>query len=186
MGIYIVAIAALFFLAFAYFAVAQATVVRGSAQTAADAAALAAAREYRDEVHDAFLHALLGGDLTALGTLLTDLGTDDGQACTAAQTYAADNKADVVSGGCVRVDGPPGYTVDVVSRDTVGSSVIDGTENKHARASATAVVQPRCTADRKDGHGVSFACNGGDLVVDPTARDFTLDLSDFYSVHLSK
>jgi cysteine sulfinate desulfinase/cysteine desulfurase-like protein len=179
--------AALFFLAFAYFAVGQATVVRNGTQTAADAAALAAAREYRDEVHDAFLHALLGGDLTALGTLLTGLGTDDGQACAAAQTYAAENKADVVSGSCTQVAGPPGYTVEVVSRDTVGSSVIDGTENMHARASATAVVEPRCAADRKEsGHRVSFACPGGDLVVDPTASDFTLDLADFYFVHLSK
>jgi len=179
--------AALFFLAFAYFAVGQATVVRNGAQTAADAAALAAAREYRDEVQSTFLHALLTGDLTELGKLLTSLGTDDGQACAAAQSYAADNKADVVSGGCTPVSGPPGYTVDVVSRDTVGSSVIHGTENKHAHASATAVVEPRCAADRKEsGHRVSFICSGGDLVVDPTASDFTLDLADFYSVHLSK
>jgi Putative Flp pilus-assembly TadE/G-like len=178
--------AALFFLAFAYFAVGQATVLRNGTQTAADAAALAAAREYRDEVHDTFLQALLSGNLTALGKLLTNLGADDGQACAAAQTYAAENKADVESGGCNRVSGPPGYTVDVVSRDTVGRSVVDGTENTRAHASATAVVEPRCTADSKeDGHKVSFACPGGDLVVDPTASDFTLDLGDFYSVHLS-
>lgn len=186
-GIYIVAMAALFFLAFAYFAVGQAAVTRNGAQTAADAAALAAAREYRDEARDAFLHALLTGDLNALGKLLTDPGHDQGQACAAAQTYAAANKADVRAGGCTPVSGPPGYTVDVISQGTVGSSVIDGTQDKHAEATATAVVQPRCVAKRREhGHSVGFACDGGVVVIDPTAPGFVLDLGDFFSVHLSK
>ena len=188
MGIYIVAMAALFFLAFAYFAVGQAAVVRNGAQTAADAAALAAAREYRDEVHDAFLHALTTGDLVQLGKILTGLGQDDGRACAAAQAYAADNKADVVAGGCTPVSGPPGYAVQVISQGTVGSSVIQGTEDKHATATATAVVEPRCAVQRKeDGRTVTFACTGGStLAIDPTLPGFTLDLADFFSVHLSK
>ncbi|MFI1097169.1 pilus assembly protein TadG-related protein [Streptomyces sp. NPDC020917] len=183
-AVYIVAMAALFFLAFAYFAVGQASVTRNGAQTAADAAALAAAREYRDEVGADFLKALTAGDLTALGNLLTGLGPDDGAACSAAGSFAGDNDADVRS--CQRVSGPPGYTVGVRTRGTVGSSVIHGTQDLHATASATAVVEPRCRAGDKDGHAVRFTCDGGDLTVDPTAAGFLLDLADFYSVHLSK
>ncbi|MBY8877129.1 hypothetical protein K7862_05665 [Streptomyces sp. PLK6-54] len=176
--------AALFFLAFAYFAVGQATVKRNGAQTAADAAALAAARQYRDEVKTDFLHALTSGDLTELGNLLNRLGPDDGAACSAAGSYAGDNDAEVQS--CQQVNGPPGYTVGVRSTGTVGSSVIHGTQNMHAVASATAVVEPRCQAGDKDGNSVRFTCDDGDLTIDPTASGFLLDLADFYSVHLSK
>lgn len=70
LGLYIVAVAALFFLAFAFFAVGQASSVRNSAQTAADAAALAAARETRDGIRDEFLDALKAGDLDKLTDLL--------------------------------------------------------------------------------------------------------------------
>jgi hypothetical protein len=175
---------ALFFLAFAYFAVGQAAVVRNGAQTAADSAALAAARELRDGTKDAFLLALTERDLDALGRLLVDLGESDAAACAAAATYAGDNDADVRS--CARVYGPPGYTVDVITRGTVGNSVIDGTEDKHAKATATAVVEPRCTLAGKDPHGVQFTCSDGELTIDPKADGFTLDLSAFYSVHLSE
>ena len=183
-GIYIVAMSALFFLAFAYFAVGQAAVTRSSAQTAADAAALAAARQDRDAVRQAFLDALHHGDLTALGHLLSVLEPDDGLPCTAARTYAEDNGAGV--GDCRRTQNdPPGYTVWVHTNGTVGSSVVDGTENIHARATATAVVEPRCVLGDKSGHAIGFTCAGRLLTVDPTAASFTLNLSDFYSVHLT-
>lgn len=48
--IYITVVAGLLFLAFAYLAVGQAAVNRGGAQTAADAAALAAAQDTRDQL----------------------------------------------------------------------------------------------------------------------------------------
>lgn len=177
--------AALFFLAFAYFAVGQAAVTRGSAQTAADAAALAAARADRDEVKDAFLAALTGGDLDVLGHLLGDAGTDDVAACAAAAAYAGDNNATVDT--CRRAGfAPPGFTVSVTTRGTVGRSVIHGTEHKHAKATATAVVEPRCTLGHKHGHRIDFSCDGNPLTIDPTANGFTLDLSDFFRVHLSK
>lgn len=200
---------ALLFLAFAYFAVGQAAVTRNSAQTAADAAALAAAREYRDEAKTAFLAALNSGDLDALGRLLTDGGTDDAGPCGAAASYADANDAERLT--CDRVYGPPGYTVSVRTKGTVGKSVIEGTESKHAEARATAVVSPRCavggtggtgatdstgdaggTGDTGDDggaddrHPVEFLCHGGDLTIDPTTPGFTLDLSTFYSVHLTK
>lgn len=148
-GIYIVAMTALLFLAFAYFAVGQAAVTRNSAQTAADAAALAAAREYRDEAKSAFLAALNSGDLDALGRLLTDGGTDDYGPCGAAASYAEANDAERLT--CDRVNGPPGYTVSVRTKGTVGKSVVQGTENRHAEARATAVVSPRCVIDSMAG-----------------------------------
>lgn len=186
MGIYIVAMGALFFLAFAFFAVGQATNVRSKAQTAADSAALAAARQNRDEVKIAFLRALDTGNSDILGQLLNNAGTDDGAACQAARQYAGDNRATVRQ--CERVGSGVGYTVSVITDDTVGSSVIEGTESKHAEATATAVVEPRCSlgTDAKSGHAMRFTCDGGPMTIDPSAQGFTLDLSDFYSVHLSK
>lgn len=177
---------ALFFLAFAYFAVGQATNVRSKAQTAADASALAAARQNRDEVKTAFLDALDSGDDSLLGRLLSDAGTDDIAACQAARTYAGDNHATVQQ--CDRAGSGVGYTVSVITDDTVGSSVIDGTDSKHATATATAVVEPRCSlgSDAIDGHAIRFTCDGSPLTIDPSVTGFTLDLSDFYSVHLTK
>jgi hypothetical protein len=136
-------------------------------------------------VKTAFLKALTSGDAHALATLLTGLGPDDGSACTIADEYAGDNDAEVR--GCnASSTAAPGFTVQVRTLGTVGSSVIQGTEDKHATATATAVVEPRCHFGDAKGHSIRFTCDGGDLTVDPTAPDFTLDLSDFYSVHLSK
>nr|WP_272933146.1 pilus assembly protein TadG-related protein [Streptomyces sp. SN-593] len=175
---------ALFFLAFAYFAVGQAAVTRNGAQTAADAAALAAARENRDDVQEAFLAALKGDDVTALARLLESASLDDLAACGAASDYADANDARVDD--CVPLDGKPGYTVTVMTNGTVGSSVIDSTKDTHAMATATAVVEPRCSLGAKDGDLLRFTCDGGPLEVDPKAGDFTLDLSDFFTVHLAK
>ncbi|MFB7291779.1 pilus assembly protein TadG-related protein [Actinacidiphila glaucinigra] len=184
LGIYIVAVAALFFLAFAYFAVGQAASVRNTAQTAADAAALAAARETRDSVRDDFLDALEDGDLDELEDLLAGNGMSGTGACGAAGSYAAQNDADLEE--CVLVSGPNGATVVLRTRGTVGDSVIDGTQDMHARATATGVVEARCSVKDKAGDAISFTCSQGDLTVDATADDFDLNLAEFYSVHLSE
>ncbi|MCM2421322.1 pilus assembly protein TadG-related protein [Streptomyces sp. RKAG293] len=176
--------AALFFLAFAFFAVGQASAKRNSAQTAADAAALAAARETRDEIKDPFLAALTAGDLVELGQLLGGVGMDGAGACPAASALASENDARTTS--CVPAEGLPGSRVTVVTNGTVGESVIDGTENIRAKADATAVVEARCVLNGKDGKAVRFKCNGEDLSVDVTENGFVLDLSMFFTVHLSK
>lgn len=178
------AVAALFFLAFAFFAVGQASAKRNGAQTAADAAALAAARETRDEVKDAFGSALAAGDLLKLGQLLGGIGMDGAGACPAAYALASENDARIAL--CVQAEGLPGSTVRVVTNGTVGESVIDGVENIHAEAGATAVVEARCTLGGKDGKTIKFVCNGENLSIDPTENGFVLDLSDFFTVHLSK
>jgi len=184
LGIYIVAVFALFFLAFAFFAVGQASVRRNSAQTAADAAALAAARQARDDVKDAFLAALTAGDLARLTGFLNGTGIAGPADCSAADTYAANNDADVTT--CEHVYGPPGYAVAVRTRSTVGTSVVSGTENIKATSRATAVVEPRCTADSTQGTAVLFTCAGRQVTVDPTVNGFQLNLAEFFIVHLSK
>lgn len=182
-GIYIVSISALFFLAFAYFAVGQAAVNRNSAQTAADAAALAAARAERDHIKDDLLAALNAGDLTELQHLLTLLGQDDGSAQTAASSFAAANGASLLDFSAAGNS----FTVKVQANDSVGRSVVHGTEDIHSVATATAVVEPRCGGGvAKDGaHGLDITCDNGSLTLDPTAPGFTLQLSDFYAVHLT-
>jgi Putative Flp pilus-assembly TadE/G-like len=139
--LYLVAGIAMLFVALAFFAVGQAEDKRGSTQTAADAAALAAAKSARDQVGDDFLHALLSGDLDALTKLLGSVRAD-GADCAAAQDYASRNGSDVIS--CDPVEGPPGYSVEVESVKGMGKSVVEGTENKKAHAKATAVIEPRC------------------------------------------
>ena len=179
-----VAIAALFFLGFAYFAVGQASVLRNSTQSAADAAALAAARAGRDQLHEDFLAALTAGDTDALSSLLNKDGDDVTSACATAATYAVDNGATVQS--CSAVSDPPGYSVAVRSVHPVGRTAVKGTENVYATAEATAIVKPRCSVEEKNGDAIRFSCTDGELTIDPTADGFTLHLSDFYTVRLSK
>jgi hypothetical protein len=187
LGIYIVSMAALFFLAFAYFAVGQASVARNGVQTAADAAALAAARADRDAVGVDFLAALHAGDLAELQDLLAGLAPHDDAACAAASAYAEENDAEVTRADCVRLGGARlGYTVTARSRHAVGPSVVKGTDGVHAKATATAVVEPRCSTPSKKGGVFGFVCDDGDVTLDPTAGAFRLDLSTFYTVHLSR
>jgi hypothetical protein len=180
-----VAISALFFLAFAYFAVGQAAVSRNTTQTAADAAALAAARESRDQLGTDVLAALKSGDIEAVKAVLQRAGTDIDAACGKAYAYAADNGAKVLD--CGPGDGPlPGVTVSVKSLSSVGKSVVKGSDGIYAQAQATAVVEPRCDVGGIDGVVVELACDKGDMTEDPTTPGFKLDLSALYTVHLSK
>ncbi|MCY0948574.1 pilus assembly protein TadG-related protein [Streptomyces sp. H27-S2] len=135
--IYVVMVAGLLFAAFAFFVVGQASVTRSDAQGAADAAALAAAREARDG-------ALVGLDLGALkpadwqellrGRLITA-----GGACGAAADFAGKNGATVTCRPSI-----PQVSVTVETERTVGSSVIPGTDGMHGTADATAVIESLC------------------------------------------
>lgn len=146
--IYITMVAGLLFLALAFFAVGQAGATRNGAQSAADAAALAAAQESRDQ----FRLDLLGNLLQPgyLDDIFNDnpLGTFNG--CAQAAHFADKNEADLdtskLSGGCAWTgDGRWGFTVDVITQKPMGDSVLPGTEDEKAEAHATAVVEPRCT-----------------------------------------
>lgn len=130
-------VAGLLFLAFAYFAVGQAAVNRNGAQTAADAAALAAAQETRDQLAD--LWVLDVSDPTKWQGIFHGEGADN--ACGRAYQLASMNDAKAACDP----DGPLGYTVRAQTNKTVGESVVPGTAGIRAHADATAVIDPLCT-----------------------------------------
>ncbi|MFF3861136.1 pilus assembly protein TadG-related protein [Streptomyces sp. NPDC002209] len=177
--IYIVAIAALLFAALAFVAVGMAGATRSDAQGAADAAALAAAREARDNV-------FLGLDLLDLkpadwekivdGDLLKGTG-----ACAKAVDFAALNDATAVCEPAASE-----FTVKVETNGTVGKSVVPGTSDRKGKATATALIEPRCslssaptpaptpapttTPSPSPSPGVGsvvFECRGKTLTLDP-------------------
>jgi hypothetical protein len=141
--IYITVVAGLLFLAFAYFAVGQAAATRNGAQTAADAAALAAAQDAREQLRDGWLEVIL--DPEQWERFLSGEGYATGRACDRAASFAAKNDAELWGNGCVRLPlGDEGFRVQVRTRYTVGDSIIPGTERQRATAEATAVLEPRC------------------------------------------
>ncbi|MER6095102.1 pilus assembly protein TadG-related protein [Streptomyces sp. NPDC001728] len=143
---YIAVIAGVLFLAFVYFAVGQAAATRNGAQTAADAAALAAAQNARDQLRDRWLEVLLVPD--QWGPFLRGEEYSVGLACERAASFAARNEAKLASGGCEPLaSGSQGFRVTVSTTEAVGRSIVPGTESRHAVASAEAVVEPLCTFD---------------------------------------
>ncbi|MFG2623983.1 pilus assembly protein TadG-related protein [Streptomyces sp. NPDC048473] len=137
--IYVVMVAGLLFLVFAFFAVGKASALRNGAQGAADAAALAAAKQTREDFEAPFLASLPGNMLEQFLQAHAVTG------CPAAQGIAAANQADV--NYCRPTLG--GYrdriTVEVEGRKPVDSSVLPGSEKTVAKATATAIVEFRCT-----------------------------------------
>ncbi|MFD3541735.1 pilus assembly protein TadG-related protein [Streptomyces sp. NPDC058662] len=203
--VYIVAIAGFLFAALAFVVVGMASATRSEAQGAADAAALAAAREARDK-------ALVGMDLLALtpedweaiveGGRLTGTG-----ACAKAVEFAALNGA---TAQCA--PGDREFAVRVLTDDTVGKSVIPASDTTRARAEARAEIVPLCslrsaptpsvspspspspTASTPPGGGttsppasVGFRCRGGAVVtLDPANPGSLSKLSrKLFSVRLA-
>ncbi|WP_444545778.1 pilus assembly protein TadG-related protein [Streptomyces litmocidini] len=124
------------FLAFAYFLVGQAASTRNGAQTAADAAALAAAQDVREQLWHGWIGVILEPgqwDKFLQGRVRSDTSA----ACQQAEEFAARNKAVLWDGGCVPLaTGEHGFKVTV--RTT-------GQKPKDATASAEAVLESRCT-----------------------------------------
>ncbi|MEU3789463.1 pilus assembly protein TadG-related protein [Streptomyces fructofermentans] len=184
--IYIWLTGILLFAAFAFFAFAQAASARNGAQSAADAAALAAAQDARDELVEG-LGKTIGVDDTWLDWLEGDLFEGAGAAA-AAQQLAAENDSSVTATEPTAVGGLPAFRVAVETNYTVGDSIIPGTETKHAKADATAVIEPRCDfdVDADPAEPVSLDCDGESVDIDP--EDFELDdlpdASVLFSVHL--
>ncbi|MET7739792.1 pilus assembly protein TadG-related protein [Streptomyces sp. NPDC005385] len=187
--IYIWLTGILLFAAFAFFAFAQAASARNGAQSAADAAALAAAQDARDELVDG-LTAAVGTDDQWLDWLDGDQFEGAGASAAAARLAAANDST--VQGGAQRtvVNGFPGYHVAIETRYTIGDSIIPGTENRHAKAQATAVVEPRCTfaADADPTKLVQLDCDGRLVDIDPEDfdSDDLPDASVLFSVHLAE
>ncbi|MEU1459402.1 pilus assembly protein TadG-related protein [Streptomyces sp. NPDC005727] len=175
--------AGLLFLAFAYLAVGQAAVNRGGAQTAADAAALAAAQEARDQLAGLWVDALSDP------TKWTDIfeGRGAGDPCWRAEQLAAENDARLNScdPGLLR------YTVEVQTNKTVGDSIVPGTENMKSTKSATAVIKTLCEV-KPPGDGSTtealpqLVCEDGkDWEPDPDDPAGLPKPEDLFDVHLA-
>ncbi|WP_346098881.1 pilus assembly protein TadG-related protein [Streptomyces olivaceiscleroticus] len=150
--IYITVVAGLLFLAFAYFAVGQAAASRNSAQSAADAAALGAAQDAREQLRDGLLASL--HEPADRAVFLRGEAYDAARACLAAGSFAARNDAEVAGAGCRRLaDQRQGFTVQVRTTGGMGASVIPGTENEQSEARATAVIEPKCAVPADDPEG---------------------------------
>jgi hypothetical protein len=173
--------AGLLFLAFAFFAVAQAGTVRNGGQTAADAAALAAAQEDRDQLFDGFLGSL--GEGGSWQDWLDGLGGFPADGCGRAEDLAARNRADVVSCDPVTRGADNGYTVKVRTRFDTGDTIVPGADNKKATATATAVVKPRCGAG-ESAEDTGITCDGEDFTLGPDAEDPGVEPPDLFSVVL--
>jgi hypothetical protein len=178
---YGVVITGVLFLAFAFFAVAQAAAVRNGGQSAADAAALAAAQDDRAQFFDGFLDAVHDNDSWQDWLDLSQSISPEG--CAAAADFADRNDADVVGCDPVLRNGEPGYTVRIRTRFDTGDTFVHGADHKKAEAEATAVVRPKCEANG-DGDGIDLVCDDGDLSIDPDSDNPDLKPSDLFSVVL--
>ncbi|MFF4358480.1 pilus assembly protein TadG-related protein [Streptomyces sp. NPDC001604] len=183
--IYITVVAGLLFLAFAYLAVGQAAANRNGAQTAADAAALAAAQETRNQLAGQWLDDVL--DPTKWQDIFDGKLPDD-VACLRARQLAEQNDAALDGEDCVRPE-PLTYTVTVKTNKSVGESIVPGTENQYSRASATAVIDPLCTfPPLPEGAGDAtlpqLTCKGG-RTWDPNDPTRLPGPEDLFDVHLA-
>ncbi|WP_443065675.1 pilus assembly protein TadG-related protein [Streptomyces sp. NBC_00557] len=180
--IYITVVAGLLFLALAYLAVGQASVNRSGAQTAADAAALAAAQNERDQLTAQWVKVL--ADPTKWQDIFEGRVTFD-DPCGRAGRLAAQNDAalsDCFAPGLLK------WRVDVRTNKSVGRSVVPGSENYRSKASATAEIEPLCNPPDAGG--------GGDAPLQLTCRDKVWHLEpddttglpkpeDLFDVHLA-
>ncbi|MFE9439457.1 hypothetical protein ACFYO2_10675 [Streptomyces sp. NPDC006602] len=175
--------AGLLFLAFAYLAVGQAAANRNGAQTAADAAALAAALDTRDQLADKWVEDVL--DPTKWQAIFDGIAEGLTPSCWRADQLAAQNDANVQCGP----DGPLAYTVEAKTNKSVGESIVPGTEDRHSRASATAVIDPLCTFELPGGDAggdvlPQLSCKDRNWVLDPDDLTVLPEPEDLFDVHL--
>jgi hypothetical protein len=183
--IYITVVAGLLFLAFAYVAVGQAAVNRGGTQTAADAAALAAAQDTRDQLAGKWVENVL--DPTKWQDIFDGKGAVFG-GCGRADQLAAQNDAAVL--GCNANPFLLRYDVDVQTRKTMGESVVPITAHKRSKASAAAVIEPLCTfqlpAQGAGGNALPrLTCKDRIWDLDPADLTNLPGPEDLFDVHLA-
>ncbi|MGW1184583.1 pilus assembly protein TadG-related protein [Streptomyces drozdowiczii] len=203
--LYIAAVAGLLFVALVLFAFGEADVQRNGAQSAADAAALAAAKESRSLVESELKAHLADPDYFRTVFSTSFLGEPD-NSCWKASVFATRNKASAVR--CRPLaDGRWGYEVRLQSDKGMSTDIVPGTEGKKAEATAVAVVEPRCTfvaaespapsPDPSAGPDVDpgpaaasigkMRCDGGlDWTVDPEESVLMPDAAALFSVRLAE
>jgi hypothetical protein len=182
--IYITVVGGLLLLALAYLAVGQAGATRSKAQTAADAAALAAALETRDQLVDQWVTHILDPDSWQA---IFDGKVPISDACWRAQQLGARNDASVTC----RPDGLLGYTVLAETNDPVGDTIVPGTETQKATESATAVIESRCSFQlpSEDTGGAelpSLSCKGEQWDLRPDDLTDLPQPEDLFDVHLAE
>ncbi|GHA62162.1 hypothetical protein B0E38_03020 [Streptomyces sp. 111WW2] len=171
----------LLLLALAYFAVGQAGATRSKAQTAADAAALAAALETRDQLVDQWVKNILEPDAWQA---IFEGAVPVTDTCWRAREFAARNDASVTC----RPDGLLGYTVVAETNDPVGDSIVPGTENQKATESATAVIEHRCSFElpSEDADDLpALMCQGERWDLKPDDLTHLPRPEDLFDVHLA-
>ncbi|MEW1773803.1 pilus assembly protein TadG-related protein [Streptomyces sp. NPDC086777] len=179
--IYITVVGGLLFLALAYLAVGQAAVNRNGAQTAADAAALAAAMNTRDELADQWVQDVL--DPTKWQDVF-DGRVDVADSCWRAAQLASENDA---TAQCTP-EPPLSYRVDARTNKTVGDSVVPGTESIRSTAQATAVIEPLCTFTLSGADGgvlPELTCKDRNWTLDPDDLTDLPGPEDLFDVHLA-
>ncbi|MEV0980774.1 pilus assembly protein TadG-related protein [Streptomyces sp. NPDC049915] len=176
--------AGLLFLALAYLAVGQAGANRNGAQTAADAAALAAAQDTRDQLAARWVADIRDPDKWQ-SIFDGDVAVDS--SCPLADQLAARNDAHVER--CAAT-GPLGYEVEVKADNPVGDSIVPGTESRHAIASARAVIEPLCGSKLPGKHADDvlplLTCKDGDWQLDPQDPKSLPEPQDLFDVHLAE
>ncbi|MEU6087786.1 pilus assembly protein TadG-related protein [Streptomyces sp. NPDC047085] len=175
--------AGLLFLALAYLAVGQAAVNRSGAQTAADAAALAAAQDRRDQLAGKWVKDVL--DPTQWQAIF-DGEVQIDPSCWRADQLAAQNDAQA---HCDSPD-PLTFTVRAETNKSVGRSVVPGSEEFHSKASARAVIEPLCTFELPDGGGghkvlPRLNCKDRDWDLNPDDLTHLPGPQDLFDVHLA-
>ncbi|WP_242441953.1 pilus assembly protein TadG-related protein [Streptomyces sp. CB02460] len=209
MPLYIAAVAGLLFLALVFFTFGEADIQRSGAQSAADAAALAAAKESRSSLEPDLMAHLTDPDYFE-SVFEPSYPGGPVNTCWKASTFAALNKASLVS--CRPLgDGRWGYKVRLKSAKGVSTDIVPGTEGKKAEAVAVAVVEPRCSftpapeaspeaspepspdtdedpdPEATDASVGKVSCDGGEeWVVDPEDVALMPDMADLFSVHLAE
>jgi hypothetical protein len=184
--IYITVVGGLLFLALAYFAVGQATVNRGGAQTAADAAALAAAQDARNQLAGEWIKAVLDPDKWQ--DIFYGKVQLVGDPCARAYQLAGQNDADVQ--GCTGSGFPLGYEVVVQTRKPMGESIVPATAQKRSMANATAVIEPLCDLkplpeDAGDDVLPRLICDGRVWDLKPDNLTELPEPEDLFDVHLA-
>jgi hypothetical protein len=183
--IYITVVAGLLFLAFAYLAVGQAAANRNGAQTAADAAALAAAQDTRDQLADMWVKDLL--DPTRWQDIFDGDTPGVVNSCWRAYELAAQNDA---TGQCEPL-GFLSYRFEAKTNKPVGDSIVPGTENKRAKADAIAVIEPLCEfelpgEDAGDDVLPQLSCKDNkNWALDPDDPTTLPEPEDLFDVHLA-
>ncbi|MFE4616554.1 pilus assembly protein TadG-related protein [Streptomyces sp. NPDC056747] len=182
--IYIAVVAGLLFLAFAYFLVGQAAFTRSSAQTAADAAALAAAQDARDQLREGWLEVILAPE--QWDEFLVGEAYDEAAACRRAAEFAALNGA-ALSGPCEFLD-PTGFRVTVTTQNATASAeaVIEShCEFTAPEPSSEPTPAPTPSGEPEDDPIVGLVCGDDPWEIDP--EDPTLpDAMDLFTVRLSE